>query len=101
MTDEFKIDVYKKAIDYYGTYEQHSVAMEECSELIQAISKFLRADKPKDMLIARNHIREEIADVMIMIDQLRLMHSIGDKEMEQEVEYKVMRLKKRVEYGSD
>ncbi len=101
MTDEFKIKVYKKAVKHYGTYEQHNVAMEECSELIQAISKFLRATKAKDMLIARNHIREEIADVMIVIDQLRLMHAIGDKEMEQEVEYKVARLNERIEHGSD
>ena len=101
MTEDFKKKVYQDAIKFYGTYNQHNVAMEECGELIQAISKFLRATKAKDMLIARNHIREEIADVMIVIDQLRLMHAIGDKEMEQEVEYKVARLNERIEHGSD
>ena len=100
MTNDFKKEVFTKAIKYYGSLEQHSVAMEECGELIQAISKFLRSYQPKEMLTARNHIREEIADVLIMIEQLKLMHSITEKELEQEIEYKVTRLKERMKDGN-
>ena len=99
MIDKRKI--YKKAIDYYGSFEQHSVAMEECGELIQAISKFMRATKPSDMLIARNHIKEEMADVLIMLAQLQEMHSIDGKELEQEIDYKLARLNERIENGTD
>lgn len=99
MIDKRKI--YQKAIEYYGSFEQHSVAMEECGELIQAISKFMRATKAKDMLIARNKIKEEMADVMIMIGQLQEMHSIDGKELEQEIDYKLARLNERIEYGTD
>lgn len=99
MIDKRKI--YQKAIEYYGSFEQHSVAMEECGELIQAISKFMRATKPSDMLIARNHIKEEMADVLIMIGQLQEMHSIDNKELEKEVDYKLARLNERIDYGAD
>ena len=35
-------DVIKKSIEFYGTEIQSTVCMEECSELVQAISKELR-----------------------------------------------------------
>lgn len=40
---------------------------------------------------------EEIADVLIMIDQLKLMHHISDKEIEDEIEFKLLRINGRLQ----
>lgn len=54
----------KKIAYYYGITPQLGILQEECAELIQAISKHLRGE-PKDNML------EEIADVEIMIDQIK------------------------------
>ena len=90
----------RKAIQYYGHFEQHSVCMEECGELIQAISKFLRATTATEMLKARKGIVEELTDVQICLDELRIMHDISDKELEDEYNFKLVRLNGRVEDGN-
>lgn len=57
--------LYNQVIESYGQDAQMIVAMEECSELIQAISKHLRGRE--------TNLEEEIADVEIMLEQLKLM----------------------------
>lgn len=99
MTSDTRSKILHEAIDYYGEFNQHSVAQEECGELIQAISKWLRAVKPTDQLNARNLIRDEMADVLIMLEQLKLMHSITDKELNQQIDYKLVRLRGRMDEG--
>lgn len=78
--------LYKKVIQAYGKSAQMIVAMEECSELIQAISKKLRGRE--------TNVEEEIADVEIMLEQLRLMSdsSLVDKIKEE----KLQRLEQRL-----
>lgn len=56
----------KKIALYYGITPQLGILQEECAELIQAISKHLRGE-PKDNML------EEIADVEIMIDQIKIL----------------------------
>lgn len=53
-----------KAIEVYGKENQITKAMEELSELIQALAKYQTGDKDTD------HIAEEIADCKLMIEQL-------------------------------
>lgn len=58
--------------------------MEECSELQKAISKALRYEQG-DRFVAdnqRENLIEEIADVLICIDQLKFMFSIEQSEIE-------------------
>lgn len=62
-----KKDLYKAAIEKWGVGLQVEMAIEECSELIQAIQKVKR----NDTIVANSHVCEEIADVEIMIEQLR------------------------------
>lgn len=64
--------LYKEAIKTFGESAQAVVAMEECSELIKEISKALRRK------INIEHIAEEIADVEIMVEQLKIMFNIED-----------------------
>jgi NTP pyrophosphatase (non-canonical NTP hydrolase) len=57
--------LYEKALNTFGESIQTVVAMEELAELQQALSKHLRC---KD-----HNVEEEIADVEIMIGQLKLL----------------------------
>ena len=65
-------DIYRKAIKKFGATMQMNVAMEECSELIKEISKIIRG---KGNLA---NLAEEIADVEIMLEQLKLMYYIEE-----------------------
>lgn len=87
-------ELVKKVIHKHGTVTQSMIAMEECSELIQAISKCLRS---KDLIPTetREHLIEEMADVMICLEQLMVMYSITDEELISWIERKELRLKKR------
>ena len=69
-------NVVKKSIEHYGADLQTVVCMEECSELIQAISKMKRGKDNRDNLI------EEMADVMICIEILKQVYGISDNEIQ-------------------
>ena len=67
--------VVKKSIEHYGKDVQSTVCMEECAELIQAISKEKRGKSDKD------HLAEEMADVIICIEMLKQIYNITDDEI--------------------
>lgn len=62
----------QKAVNTFGEYAQIDMAIEEMAELTQALSKCKR-DK-------EHNVEEEIADVEIMISQLRLMTDKFDND---------------------
>ena len=88
------MDILEKAIRHYGVENQMMQSMEECSELIQAISKCIRY---KDDIVAKQHLTEEISDVLIMIDQLKIILDIKDYEINCYRDYKLNRLNRRIE----
>lgn len=59
-------NIFKTSIDVWGEDFQYMMWHEEVGELMQAISKFKR--KPSDKTY--ENVCEEIADVMIMTEQL-------------------------------
>lgn len=61
-----KEEIFTKAIKQYGEKAQVDVAIEEMSELIQAILHERRGRE--------NNIAEEIADVEIMLSQLKMIY---------------------------
>ena len=65
----------EKILNHYGFENQREILVEECAELIQAVSKLKR----NNQRISDNFI-EELADVSIMIEQMKL--SLCDKEKE-------------------
>ena len=69
------IDTYKKAIETYGEKAQKLMAIEEMSELTKEICKDFRG------LLDREHLIEEIIDVIITIDQLIMMYEISKEEI--------------------
>ena len=62
--------------------------MEECGELIQACSKALRRQDIDDQ-----NLRDEIGDVMCMIELMQEWDIIGWTEIENRVEHKRDKLK--------
>lgn len=78
-----------KAIETFGTRNQEDVAIEEMSELIKALIKHRRYNTPE----TKENILEEIADVMIMICQLTVIHGFDVNVVYE----KINRLKQRME----
>lgn len=83
--------VLEKAIEKWGKEAQTIVAMEECAELIKECSKMLRGQGNID------HLIEEIADVLICIEQLEIIYDIDNGDVLTEEVFKLERLEKRLE----
>jgi len=85
---------YEDIINFYGKQAQAGMAMEECAELIQAVNKCLRypdnAYKIADLL-------EEMADVTIMIEQLKEIFDIENKDLDAMIEKKRSRIFDRLQ----
>jgi NTP pyrophosphatase (non-canonical NTP hydrolase) len=60
--------------NHYGYTAQSNITIEECAELTQAISKLRRGYSPERY----NNVKEEVADVLIMARQLRVMLGAED-----------------------
>ena len=99
MTEQRETEILQNALDTYGTVKQVYVAIEECSELQKALTKWLRGMPHmtcEEQELAVMHIREEMADVSIMLNQMEL--AFGDCT-EHEI-YKLERLETRVSRDS-
>lgn len=68
MTDQ---EIFETAIKVYGVSNQENMAIEECAELIQAINKKHRG--------RQHNIPEEIADVEIMLEQLKIANECHEE----------------------
>lgn len=87
--------IMQQAIETYGVQAQCDVAVEEMAELTKAIMKIRRvADDYGKTQAARENLLEEIADVDIMIDQLKIM--CGPKQVEEYRKKKLERLERRL-----
>lgn len=74
-----------RAVDHYGVEHQKRKAIEELGELICELSR------EQDHRTDREHILEELADVIIMCEQLRLIY--GGKETDAWIDRKLQRLR--------
>lgn len=95
MTYREVFNTYNKAIELYGEKAQKLMAIEEMSELTKEICKDFRGK------LNREHLIEEIVDVIITIDQLMMMYEISGDEIEQMRARKFERLKERLEMVND
>ena len=66
-------EILSGAIAHYGEFTQMVKTCEELAELQQAICKHINADTPPQQGAALDHIFEEMADVEIMLEQLKLI----------------------------
>lgn len=88
----------KRAIATNGSVFQSMIAMEECSELAQAISKCIRMSEEKG---ARSHLIEEMADVLICLGQLKSIYQVTDDELNEWTESKIERLERQLSYATE
>lgn len=82
-------EIIADALLTYGSEAQKTMVIEECSELINAIAKERRKR------VTNSEVVTEIADVQIMIWQLKEMY--GRDAVDAEVESKMKRLAARLE----
>ena len=87
--DEREKEVLTAAVRIYGPESQLKMVLEEMSELQKEICKLWRG---KDTTLS---LAEEVADVEIMLDQLKLMLGIGGKVQEFR-RVKMLRLEQRL-----
>jgi len=83
-------EVYKGALDKWGAEPQITMVFEEMAELQKELCKDLRGKK------VTGNIAEEIADVEIMLNQMKILYDIEDL-VEFNKENKLRRLKDRIE----
>lgn len=91
MVDKEKVS---RAISFYGTTTESIVAMEELSELIQCISKGLRGAGSPD------HLAEEIADTMIMLESVQQMYDIPQDRVQAWIDTKQNRTAIQIARGA-
>ena len=83
-------EIIKNSIKHYGVDAQSTVCMEECAELIQAISKEKRGKHD------HKHLSEEIADVLICISMLQDMYEINSSDIQLWINLKQKRIVERM-----
>ena len=81
-----------QALEQWGESAQLDMAVEELLELALAVQDYKRGRKN-----ARTNIIEEMADVMLMLDQLREIMLIKGTEIEAKRKEKLIRLTVRID----
>ena len=87
-----EIPCQSRVIGFYGPDAQSMVHMEECAELIQAISKMRRNPNNETY----ENLVEEAADVLICIEQIQEIYEIPDHHLQQVIEKKCARQEERM-----
>ena len=86
-------NIYQKAIEKWGQRGQLDMALEESIELSLAIRKFIRNGNDKTF----EDLASEIADVEIMLGQIKFMYPEIEEKIQQQKEFKLERLSKRLD----
>jgi len=81
--------IMQTALDRWGFNAQVGQAIEECAELIVALQKYTNRTPTND---SRERIIDEIADVEMMLAQMRLCLGIDDEVLRDRIEHKFGRL---------
>ena len=91
-----------RSIAWYGTDTMTTVCMEECAELIQAISKLKRYNhEDPNNNVSRSelieNLYEEMADVQICFDLLFEIYGLKPSDLRRMMDHKVWRMKQKME----
>lgn len=92
-------EIMQKAINTYGVDTQVDMAIEEMSELIKVLLKYRRTQKEPskwDYEVVKANVVEEIADVEIMVEQLKMIFNCRNLAGRQKTN-KLKRFQKRLE----
>lgn len=90
ITWEHRKAVYALAATKYGVNHQHDKVLEELGEFLDAYIKY------RYKRTTREHFVEELADLTVVLEQLRLLYGV-DAEVCAAMDAKVERLQKNLE----
>lgn len=85
-----QINIMLDAINLFGNHAQIDMAVEEMCELTKELLKHRRFNDNRCKIV------EEMADVYIMLEQLKIIFGIEEIELGIESEYKLQRLHERM-----
>lgn len=90
-------------LNYYGDQKQRRQLVEECAELIQAVTKLERAQESGDVGKITEKTLElvgELVDVRIMLQQITmsLFQDVSKNMIYEQMEYKLQRQLDRIEH---
>ncbi len=71
------------------------IAMEECSELVQALTKLKRGSTKKI-----DNLSEEIADVLICIEWVKRIYGVSELDVNHWIDFKISRCNERLANGT-
>lgn len=90
-------------IQHYKINNQQRKFVEECYELMEAITQreypaIAKDKKPYELVeFEKAHIIEEIADIEVMLDQFKAYYDISQEEISKVKDYKIKRQLERIE----
>jgi len=85
---ESQIETMQTALDKWGMNAQVGQTIEECAELIVVLQKYInRTERPEV-----GKIVDEIADVEMMLAQMRLALGVDDETIKEKIKQKFERL---------
>lgn len=79
-----------KALEKFGSISELIITVEELSELQKEVTKQLRNEGKMENLV------EEMADVYIVMEYLKLIFAINDEDIKTEIAFKIDRLMSRL-----
>ena len=88
---EKQISTMQTALDKWGADAQTDQTIEECAELIVALNKHVKRT-PQDGTL--DNVMDEIADVEMMLAQMRLVFGISDEVIHERISEKFTKLEK-------
>lgn len=85
---------------HYGIFNQMKKLNEECYELIEAINDFMYETDDKKLIDRYNHVQEEFADVMVVLEQFKAHYEMNNDKIMEIMEQKIDRQLERIEKGN-
>ena len=91
------------AIETYGQYAQEEMMIEEMSELTKAILKLRRKTESGKLDLSKEYdnVVEEVADVAIVLDQMKILFGVDAVCAAETVKLKRLGERLKVEYRAD
>lgn len=86
----------QKIIEKKGLPEQMLQLTEECAELIQAVSKYRRAEEKAEKHRVKEDLMFEITDVLVLLDQIMDRIGMSEEDLRWRAGYKISRQEARM-----
>ena len=90
MLNDLQKNALVKTLEKFGSISELIITVEELSELQKEVTKQLRNEGKMENLV------EEMADVYIVMEYLKLIFAINDEDIKTEIAFKIDRLMSRL-----